>query len=171
MTPQEFITKWGPGGPAFDLNERQGAQPHFIDLCQLLGVPLPLASTPSSTATPARCTPFCWPSWTSPKSKSCCAACGWTPRASARKKPAATSLKPPPRALPPWPRGCASAPQAVRLGQMWGGSRGLMNLRFQNRPRRRHHLWHPAQPLPRTLVAAHGHVAGRPSALHPHHLL
>jgi len=41
MTPQEFITKWGPGGPAFDLNERQGAQPHFIDLCQLLGVPTP----------------------------------------------------------------------------------------------------------------------------------
>ena len=32
MTPQEFITKWGPGGPAFELNERQGAQPHFIDL-------------------------------------------------------------------------------------------------------------------------------------------
>ena len=41
MTPQDFITKWGPGGPAFDLNERQGAQPHFIDLCQLLGVPTP----------------------------------------------------------------------------------------------------------------------------------
>ena len=41
MTPQEFITKWGPGGSAFDLNERQGAQPHFIDLCQMLGVPLP----------------------------------------------------------------------------------------------------------------------------------
>jgi hypothetical protein len=41
MTPQEFIKKWGPGGPAFDLNERQGAQPHFIDLCQLLEVPLP----------------------------------------------------------------------------------------------------------------------------------
>lgn len=39
MTPQDFIAKWGPGGPAFDLNERQGAQPHFIDLCQLLGVP------------------------------------------------------------------------------------------------------------------------------------
>ena len=34
MTPQDFITKWGPGGPAFDLNERHGAQPHFIDLCQ-----------------------------------------------------------------------------------------------------------------------------------------
>jgi hypothetical protein len=41
MTPQDFITKWGPGGPAFDLNERQGAQPHFIDLRQLLGVPTP----------------------------------------------------------------------------------------------------------------------------------
>ncbi len=41
MTPQDFIEKWGPGGPAFDLNERQGAQPHFIDLCQLLGVPTP----------------------------------------------------------------------------------------------------------------------------------
>jgi hypothetical protein len=41
MTPQEFIKKWGPGGPASDLNERQGAQPHFIDLCQLLEVPLP----------------------------------------------------------------------------------------------------------------------------------
>ncbi|MFM2275357.1 MAG: hypothetical protein RL211_1229 [Pseudomonadota bacterium] len=41
MTPQQFIAKWGPGGPAFDLNERQGAQPHFIDLCQLLGVPTP----------------------------------------------------------------------------------------------------------------------------------
>ena len=41
MTPQEFIAKWGSGGPAYALNERQGAQPHFIDLCQLLGVPLP----------------------------------------------------------------------------------------------------------------------------------
>ena len=41
MTPQEFISKWGTGGPAHDLNERQGAQPHFIDLCQLLGVPTP----------------------------------------------------------------------------------------------------------------------------------
>lgn len=40
MTPQDFIAKWGPGGPAYDLNERQGAQPHFIDLCQLLGVPV-----------------------------------------------------------------------------------------------------------------------------------
>ena len=41
MTPQQFITKWGPGGPAFDLNERQGGQPHFMDLCGLLGVPTP----------------------------------------------------------------------------------------------------------------------------------
>ena len=41
MTPQQFIAKWGPGGPAFDLNERQGAQPHFMDLCALLGVPTP----------------------------------------------------------------------------------------------------------------------------------
>jgi hypothetical protein len=41
MKPQEFIAKWGPGGPAFTLNERQGAQAHFIDLCQLLGVPTP----------------------------------------------------------------------------------------------------------------------------------
>lgn len=26
MTPQTFIAKWGPGGPAFQLNEEQGAQ-------------------------------------------------------------------------------------------------------------------------------------------------
>ena len=41
MTPSEFIAKWGPGGPAFELNERQGAQAHFMDLCALLGVPTP----------------------------------------------------------------------------------------------------------------------------------
>ena len=41
MTPQDFIIKWGPGGPAFHLNEEQGAQSHFIDLCDLLGVPKP----------------------------------------------------------------------------------------------------------------------------------
>lgn len=41
MTPQTFIAKWGPGGPAFGLNERQGAQPHFMDLCALLDVPTP----------------------------------------------------------------------------------------------------------------------------------
>jgi hypothetical protein len=39
MTPQQFKQKWGPGGPAFHLNEEQGAQSHFLDLCELLGVP------------------------------------------------------------------------------------------------------------------------------------
>ncbi|MBP6852762.1 MAG: hypothetical protein KA164_14235, partial [Rhodoferax sp.] len=41
MTPQEFIAKWGPGGPAYHLNEEQGAQSHFLDLCALLGVSKP----------------------------------------------------------------------------------------------------------------------------------
>ena len=41
MTPQSFIQKWGPGGPAFSLNEEQGAQSHFLDLCELLEVPKP----------------------------------------------------------------------------------------------------------------------------------
>ena len=45
MTPQEFIAKWGaPGGnpgPAYYLNEEQGAQSHFLDLCELLDVPKP----------------------------------------------------------------------------------------------------------------------------------
>ena len=41
MTPQTFIETWGPGGPAYGLNEEQGAQSHFIDLCELLGVPKP----------------------------------------------------------------------------------------------------------------------------------
>jgi hypothetical protein len=41
MTPQDFQAKWGPGGPAYDLNERQGAQIYFVDLCKLLGVPEP----------------------------------------------------------------------------------------------------------------------------------
>ena len=41
MTPHDFITKWGPGGPAFSLNEEQGAQSHFLDLCELLDVPKP----------------------------------------------------------------------------------------------------------------------------------
>jgi hypothetical protein len=38
---QAFIRKWGPGGPAHDLNERAGAQAHFIDLCRVLGVAEP----------------------------------------------------------------------------------------------------------------------------------
>ena len=41
MTPQDFIPKWGPGGSAHGLNEEQGAQSHFLDLCELLAVPKP----------------------------------------------------------------------------------------------------------------------------------
>ncbi len=41
MSPQTFIDKWGPKGPAFALNEEQGAQSHFLDLCELLDVPKP----------------------------------------------------------------------------------------------------------------------------------
>ncbi|MCL1962446.1 MAG: hypothetical protein FWG56_11905 [Desulfovibrionaceae bacterium] len=41
MTPAEFIAKWGPGGPSAHLNEEQGAQTHFLDLCELLDVPKP----------------------------------------------------------------------------------------------------------------------------------
>jgi hypothetical protein len=41
MTPQQFISKWGPGGPSYDLNEEQGAQSHFLDLCEMLNVPKP----------------------------------------------------------------------------------------------------------------------------------
>jgi hypothetical protein len=37
----DFKYKWGPGGAAYDLNERQGAQSYFLDLCTLLGVPAP----------------------------------------------------------------------------------------------------------------------------------
>ena len=45
MTPQEFIAKWGKPhgipGPGYALNEEQGAQSHFLDLCELLDVPKP----------------------------------------------------------------------------------------------------------------------------------
>jgi hypothetical protein len=41
MQASEFIRKWSPGAPAFELNERAGAQAHFIDLCRVLGVPEP----------------------------------------------------------------------------------------------------------------------------------
>ncbi len=41
MQASDFIRKWGPGGSAFDLTERAGAQAHFIDLCRMLGVPEP----------------------------------------------------------------------------------------------------------------------------------
>ncbi|MDP1692691.1 MAG: hypothetical protein Q8L49_12205 [Burkholderiaceae bacterium] len=41
MQAQALIRKWGPGGPAYELNERAGAQAHFIDLCRVLDVPEP----------------------------------------------------------------------------------------------------------------------------------
>ena len=37
----DFLDKWGPGGPGYGLNERQGAQQHFVELCAVLGVPAP----------------------------------------------------------------------------------------------------------------------------------
>jgi len=36
-----FISKWGPGGTASGLNEEQGAQQHFVELCSLLDVAPP----------------------------------------------------------------------------------------------------------------------------------
>jgi len=41
MTPQDLIAKWGPGGPASGLNEEQGAQSHFLGLCDVLSVAKP----------------------------------------------------------------------------------------------------------------------------------
>ncbi len=41
ITAHQFIAKWGPGGSAAQLNEEQGAQSHFLDLCELLAVPKP----------------------------------------------------------------------------------------------------------------------------------
>lgn len=41
MSAAEFVGKWGKGGSAARLNERAGAQSHFIDLCRMLGLPLP----------------------------------------------------------------------------------------------------------------------------------
>ena len=41
MDPSEFVRKWGPRGSASKLNERAGAQAHFLDLCHLLEVPQP----------------------------------------------------------------------------------------------------------------------------------
>ena len=41
MQAQEFVRKWQAGGAANELNERAGAQAHFIDLCRVLGVPEP----------------------------------------------------------------------------------------------------------------------------------
>lgn len=41
MQAQQFIRKWQAGSPACALNERAGAQAHFIDLCRVLDVPEP----------------------------------------------------------------------------------------------------------------------------------
>lgn len=41
ISARDFIARWGPGGPSYDLSERAGAQAHFIDLCRVLGVPEP----------------------------------------------------------------------------------------------------------------------------------
>jgi len=41
LSATEFIAKWSPGGKAYRLSERAGAQAHFIDLCQLLDVDTP----------------------------------------------------------------------------------------------------------------------------------
>jgi hypothetical protein len=36
-----FVDKWRPGGKAYKLGERAGAQAHFIELCAILDVPTP----------------------------------------------------------------------------------------------------------------------------------
>jgi hypothetical protein len=41
MHVSKCIRKWSPGSPAHELNERAGAQAHFIDLCRALGVSEP----------------------------------------------------------------------------------------------------------------------------------
>ena len=41
MQAADFIRKWAEGSAADALNERAGAQAHFIDLCGVLGVPEP----------------------------------------------------------------------------------------------------------------------------------
>ncbi len=38
----DFLRKWGAGGLGHGLNERQGAQQHFVELCAVLGVPAPV---------------------------------------------------------------------------------------------------------------------------------
>ena len=44
MNFTDFYAKWGAGGTAASLNERQAAQSHFLDLCDLLGVSKPGSS-------------------------------------------------------------------------------------------------------------------------------
>lgn len=37
----DFIAKWSVGGASFAINEQQGAQQYFVELCAVLGVPTP----------------------------------------------------------------------------------------------------------------------------------
>lgn len=43
ITPQEFVARWAE----VTLNEKQAAQPHFIDLCRLLDQPTPTEADPA----------------------------------------------------------------------------------------------------------------------------
>ena len=38
---EAFISHWSPGGGGYGMNERAGAQSHFMGLCALLGVEAP----------------------------------------------------------------------------------------------------------------------------------
>ena len=40
-SPEAFISHWSPGGGGYGMNERAGAQIHFMGLCALLGVEAP----------------------------------------------------------------------------------------------------------------------------------
>ncbi|MGI8978123.1 MAG: hypothetical protein ACR2FY_02745 [Pirellulaceae bacterium] len=42
MSPAQFIAKW----QAVNLSERSACQQHFLDLCELLGQPMPAAADP-----------------------------------------------------------------------------------------------------------------------------
>lgn len=48
MTPQQFIEKWRDN----PLKERASYQLHFIDLCNLLGVPTPSPASANSYCNP-----------------------------------------------------------------------------------------------------------------------
>ena len=43
LTPQDFAAKWGRA----TLRERQAVQEHFIDLCRLIGHPMPAEDDPA----------------------------------------------------------------------------------------------------------------------------
>ena len=71
MQAQQFIRKWQAGSPAHALNERAGAQAHFIDLCRVLGLPEPadpdsycfergVARTATGVGTTTRSCATCW---------------------------------------------------------------------------------------------------------------